>query len=164
LTSDWVLAVGFEEKRPTVTWQVTTLLGELKATAAADVTELRGADADKVWAAVTGLQTRPDSRFVWKANVLPSRVAAFIAGEAVGDTLVHAHGLNGIVWLHAPVDRKPESAAGFGGALVTRRAPVEWKTPGRVWANHPRGDVELMRDVKRTLDPNNVFNPGRLFP
>ena len=27
----------------------------------------------------------------------------------------------------------------------------------------PGGDRELMRDVKTTLDPKNVFNPGRLF-
>ena len=31
-----------------------------------------------------------------------------------------------------------------------------------VWGR-PRGDRELMRHVKATLDPKNVFNPGRLF-
>ena len=44
---------------------------------------------------------------------------------------------------------------------VMRRCPTEWKKKLRVWGRPV--DRELMRTVKKTLDPDNVFNPGRLF-
>lgn len=174
LNAEWVIAAGFEEKRSTVAWQVATLLGELKATAAKDVTDLRGADADRIWSAVTGLQARPESRFLWKASVLPSKVADVVRTVPVQvPYLVHAEALNGIVWFHAPDgfpadphdSRLPwmeQRISAAGGNYVMRRCPAEWKKTLRVWGR-PTDSWELMRQVKRALDPNNVFNPGRLF-
>ena len=43
-----------------------------------------------------------------------------------------------------------------------RRCPAEWKRRLRVWGR-PVDPLDLMRHVKKTLDPKNVFNPGRLF-
>jgi len=47
------------------------------------------------------------------------------------------------------------------GALI-RRCPTEAKKSLPVWGK-PTPDWELMRHIKKTLDPDNVFNPGRLF-
>jgi glycolate oxidase FAD binding subunit len=70
-----------------------------------------------------------------KRGVLPSRVAAeLLASKAES---VHAHALSGVIWEH-------------GAGAPSLEAPA-----GAAW--------ELMRHVKRTLDPDNVFNPGRLF-
>jgi glycolate oxidase FAD binding subunit len=160
---EWILAVGFEEKRSTVAWQLSTLLAELPKTAAKAIKELRGPDVTRLWSAITGLQTRPASYYIEKANVRPSQTAAFLAKAAGADHPVHAHGLNGIVWLHTSDHRRTVTEAEDGGSLIVRRAPHEWKSFSRVWGNPSRGDFELMRQVKRTLDPNNVFNPGRLF-
>ena len=157
--ADWVLAAGFEEKRVTVDWQVATFLKELKPTAARDAAEVRGPDAARVWSAATDLQTRPASRFVWKAAVRPSETAAVVAAVRTGpEILVHSEPLNGIVWVHTADDRPPGGDVNW----TVRRCPAEWKTRLPVWGR-PRGDWELMRHVKRTLDPKNVFNPGRLF-
>jgi FAD/FMN-containing dehydrogenase len=54
-----------------------------------------------------------------------------------------------------------ELALAFNANWVVERMPDAWRslrTP--VW--HPEGqDIELMRGIKRTLDPSNIFNPGR---
>ena len=46
------------------------------------------------------------------------------------------------------------------GLGVTMALP--WLESLPVWGEQPDA-WELMRHVKKTLDPDNVFNPGRLF-
>ena len=142
--SDWVVAVGFEEKQTTVNWQRETLLAELKR-------DVADAPAD-VWERVTALQVRPESRSIWKISDRPSRVADVVRSLPPG-ALVHAEALNGIVWCHA--DGPVEGA-------VLRRGPVAAKKTLPVWGREG-GDRVMMKHLKRTLDPKNVFNPGRLF-
>jgi glycolate oxidase FAD binding subunit len=166
VSSDWIIAVGFAEKRTTVAWQRETLLAELKR----DVAEVGG----DVWDRATALQIRSESRYIWKAGVLPSKVADVVTTvPAVLPLLVHAEPLNGIVWFHAAEgfgpadhDRLPwmeqRLAASGTHHYSMRRCPTASKKTLRVWG---RGsdDREVMRHLKRTLDPKNVFNPGRLF-
>jgi glycolate oxidase FAD binding subunit len=163
----WAVAVGFEEKASTVRWQADTLLAELKATPARDVTELTGADADALWRTLTDLQVRPESRYIWKAGVLPSKIAT--VGLSLFDSyLLHAEALNGIIWVHAPGDDPgkfswiEQQVTMARGRYTVRRCPVEWKDGARM-LGRPLDDFNLMRHVKRTLDPDDVFNPGRLF-
>jgi glycolate oxidase FAD binding subunit len=148
--TDWVIAVGFAEKKTTVAWQVGTLLGELKAAPVRDVTEIDG----DVWDRVTALQVRPESRFIWKVSERPSRVAE-VAQALPAGSLVHADALSGVVWCHPAGGAPPDRA-------VVRRCPVGLKKTLPVWG-YSGGDWGLMKHLKRTLDPKNVFNPGRLF-
>lgn len=138
----WAVTVGFEEKTAAVRWQVSALFDELKPLDVRDICESPNVS---FITANTALQLRPESRFVGKLSVSPSKVAEAVT-KLPPDVLVHAHALTGVIWVHAevPVD----------GAEARRGAsPRAALTPG--W--------ELMRHVKRTLDPDNVFNPGRLF-
>lgn len=154
--SAWVVVVGFEEKTATVQWQQATLLDELKFMPVQDVAEMQ--DPSRLWAAITGLQTRPESRFIGKATVLPSKLAGYVqelAAKGAGP-LIHAHALNGIVWVHPSVEFSG------GDSYTTRRCPPELKKTVPVWGK-PTASWELMRNIKKTLDPDNVFNPGRLF-
>jgi glycolate oxidase FAD binding subunit len=169
----WVVVAGFEEKAVTVEWQVSTLLGELKAAPIRDATEFRGPTAGPVWQGLTGLQQRPESRLIWKVGVPPSRV-----WEVTTTTiphLAHAEALSGVAWLHAPdgiglpagpsdpsLQWVEQKLLGACGHYAIRRCPTAWKKSLPVWGRDT-GDRDLMRHVKRTLDPNNVFNPGRLF-
>jgi glycolate oxidase FAD binding subunit len=154
--SSWLFAVGFEEKTSTVKWQVATLREELKSAPIKDMTEIP--DSSHLWAEITALQTRPESRYIGKASVLPSTVADYVRelADKEPEVLIHAHALNGIVWFHTAGEFKA------GGNYVVRRCPGEMKNSLSIWGN-PSADWELKRHVKKTLDTDNVFNPGRLF-
>ncbi|MBN9121737.1 MAG: FAD-binding oxidoreductase, partial [Planctomycetes bacterium] len=148
VTDEWAVVVGFEETAAAVKWQVAALLDELKL---APVRDVMGLADTSVLDAITALQLRPESRFIGKRSVLPSRLAGAV--QDLPAPLVHAHALSGVIWQHG-------EAAPDGSAL--RRCPTEQKTSLPVWGQPPAG-WELMRHVKKTLDPDNVFNPGRLF-
>jgi glycolate oxidase FAD binding subunit len=170
--TDWAVAVGFEEKSATVAWQLATLRDELKAAPLQGITELP--EAPSFWSRLTGLQLRPESRYVWKAGVLPSKLAEVVRAVPIHlPSLVHASALNGIIWFHAPEgfgaadhDKLPwmEQRLAVSGQhhYVMRRCPVEHKRTLRVWGR-PTEPLDVMRTVKKTLDPDDVFNPGRLF-
>ncbi len=169
---EWVILAGFEQKATTVSWQLSTLKDELKTAPVRDLTEFRGPACDPIWAALVWLQS--GSRFTFKANVLPSRVAT-VAAEAVAvGGSVHAHALSGIVFGHATADDfpaekaagvlarvSPAASAGSGNVVVTA-CPPGWKKTLPVWGTG-RAERDVMRTVKWTLDPRNIFNPGRLF-
>jgi glycolate oxidase FAD binding subunit len=137
VTGDWVVAVGFEEKRVTADWQRATLLAELNRPTV---------EADGVWQKATDLQVRAASRFIGKAAVRPSEAAA-VANRANRDgVLVHGQPLNGILWAHGEA---------LSDEFVLRRGATRPAKGGADW--------ELMKHVKRTLDPDDVFNPRRLW-
>lgn len=181
----WGINVGFEEKAGTVEWQVSTLLDEVKS--GTDVTAYRGQDAENRWRALTAADVRHGGQrpsLVVKATVPPSQTARFCEALAPGmygsllsrPTMfrVHAHALSGVVrasaddasltpgYVSVILNRLTALAADCGGNLTVPQCPTEWKKTVPVWGRDT-GDRELMRHVKRTLDPNNVFNPGRLF-
>jgi glycolate oxidase FAD binding subunit len=186
----WGVSVAFEEKTATVEWQVSTLLDELLTAPVTDVTAARVGDAAarlRVLAeALTRLPGGAAPSLVFKANVRPSHTARFCeAADGVSAQLphlrlphafrVHAHALSGIVYglAHGSLNLTPEDASAMlnrltdiategGGNVTVPRCPTAWKKALPVWGRD-RGDRELMRHVKRTLDPHNVFNPGRLF-
>jgi glycolate oxidase FAD binding subunit len=149
-SSDWVIAVGFEEKAETVKWQLATLRDELAAAPVRDLVDVP--DAAALWSAITAMQIRPESRLIAKASVLPGKVAETVAIAPAG--LVHAHALNGVVWTH-------DGETAMDGQ-THRRCPTERKKSLPVWGQ-PTPAWDLMRTVNRTLDPDGVFNPGRLF-
>jgi glycolate oxidase FAD binding subunit len=147
--TEWVVAVGFEEKGAAVRWQVSTLLDELRTAPVREPVELPDTG---LFGAITELQLRRESRFIGKRSVLSSKLATEMPNPQ--SFLLHAHALNGVLWMHGE-DALPDGA-------VIRRCPVERKKGLPVWGAVSPG-WELMRHVKQTLDPDNVFNPGRLF-
>ena len=169
----WLVACGFEEKRATVDWQVKTLTDAWTGAPVRDVSVVRDADAAPVWHALTHLQAARDGWFTLKVNVLPSQTAEFATAAAGthSEAAVHAHAGSGIVFAHLPteigVERASEIVAALSklttanGNITVRRCPPDWKRVLSVWGKD-KGDRELMRQVKRTLDPRDVFNPGRM--
>lgn len=172
----WVIAVGFEEKATTVTAQLAALKDELKAAPARDLVEFRGPECEVAWAGLLGLQVSDGPRFAFRATLLPSRVAPFLAAatEAHPGLAIHGHAGNGVVFASIPsAETTAEKAAGIvarltpltgdsNGNVEVLDCPSEWKATVPFWGRPPR-DLALMRTVKQTLDPGDLFNPGRLF-
>lgn len=169
----WVILCGFEEKAVTVDWQVKELKAELASAPVRDLVEIRDAAA---WEQLAQFQEVVDDGVSLKANVPPSAVAGFAAAAVVAhpSAVVHAHAGNGIVFVHLPeADGTLERAATVvsqlaklttaGNAnLIVSACPPAWKSSLPVWGRDP-GDRALMATVKRTLDPTDAFNPGRLW-
>lgn len=167
----WSVWAGFEEKAETVEWQVNTLLDELRSAPVTDVTAERGAEAA---ARIAQLADDPSTTFSFKANVRPSRTTQFLnQSEDWHDFRFHSQALNGIVYGRAVHEMSQERAISVskmlaeratecGGNFTIRRCPTAWKSSLPIWGK-PGPDRDLMKHVKRTLDPKNVFNPGRLF-
>jgi glycolate oxidase FAD binding subunit len=171
--SAWVVVVGFEDNRDTVSWQMQQLIKEVPAGTCRGVDGWAGVAARRVWQALVEIASPPDARLTFKANLLPRTVADFCRQAAALPVtlLLHAHAGNGIVLGHLVGDLtqeraatmlKPlqEAAAASQGNLILPRCPVAWKKDLPVWGR-PRGDGALMRRVKDKLDPHRLFNPGR---
>jgi glycolate oxidase FAD binding subunit len=166
-SGNWNIVAAFEEKAVTVEWQVGTVLKEINRFSV--VPQL---DAAGVWSSLT----EPFAAgFAIKANVLPSRTAAFLEAVAKADpaTQVRSEALSGIVHAAFPsagtidqaraiVEPLLNLACEAKGNLTICRCPAAWKPGLAIWGR-PGSDRELMRTVKRSLDPTNLFNPGRLF-
>ncbi len=168
--ADFDLSVGFEDNREAVTWQVNQVQQELGPVCPPLVHE--GWKAERGFQ-LLGAGTRPPNWPVaFKANLLPSATADFLGlVRRFRHNSVQAHAGNGIVTGHLPQDVTLEEAADTigrlrakaveaQGNLVLLRCPTEWKPALGVWGA-PRGDFALMREVKKQLDPRNLFNPGR---
>lgn len=161
-SAPWVVAAGFEEKQATLSWQVNALLGEMGPAMTRYAASVHQPDAPGLWRALTGLQVRPEVRSILKAGVRPSRLADLLTDHDLYG-MVHGSALNGVLWFHDPdpIGLEQEITAA-GGNYVMTRCPVDRKKDLPVWGR-PTPDRDLMRHVKRTLDPGDVFNPGRLF-
>ncbi len=173
--SPWVVVVGFEDNREALSWQVQQLIKEVAAASASGVTVLAEKAAAPLWSALVEFAAWPGAHLSFKANVLPSAVAAFCrqADDLPDGLLLHAHAGSGIVLGHAGADLTAERAAAMlkgrlatataaRGNLIVTRCPPAWKAALPVWGA-PRGDAWLMRRVKDALDPRDLFNPGRFF-
>ena len=84
---------------------------------------------------------------------------------------IRAHTGNGIVHIQNNVETGRDGAREFlqsvqsfaashGGNAVVEECPPEWKAGLALWGV-PRDDFWLMRRIKQSLDPQNIFNPGR---
>jgi glycolate oxidase FAD binding subunit len=161
------LTVGFEECAAAVDWQIEQWHREFPCT---NVTIREGDDAEShVQRAIDKLHS--DGAWLWKASVRPSGVADFICNLPRGRFRWQAHTLSGIVWGQGRLDEEvsavahdlnllQEQAARHSGSVIVWRCPVEWKAVLALWGR-PRNDWELMRAIKRHMDPCGLFNPGR---
>jgi glycolate oxidase len=56
-----------------------------------------------------------------------------------------------------------EAAISLGGTITGEHGVGMVKAPYLEWKVGPVG-VEIMKGIKRVFDPNNIMNPGKIFP
>ncbi|MCS7185652.1 MAG: FAD-binding oxidoreductase [Armatimonadota bacterium] len=116
-----------------------------------------------------------NANLVLKVMLPSSEVCSFVKeaqeifGEACGTI---AHSLNGILRVMVrgefaeankeAVQSLLERAIQRDGNLIVEKAPRELKSQLPVWGK-PNESWTLMRRLKETLDPKNIFSPGRMF-
>jgi glycolate oxidase FAD binding subunit len=167
----WVIVVGYEGNDDAVSWQVQQLVKEVgtqcRLQAWVDF------PATPLWNALIEFVAWPAVDTVFKANMLPSAVAAFCLTVEQGPArpAIRAHAGNGIVYghlsarpddldaVHALIYWRELAALAHGNVIVSR-CPPECKPGLDVWGPAPEGS-ELMREIKARFDPRRVFNPGR---
>jgi glycolate oxidase FAD binding subunit len=169
----WLLCIGFEDNYQAVEWQIEQLMRDFASPKYQTCQPRLAEHSVPFWRIMTEFQAAVDGKLTFKANVLPSAVVELcrLADALPERPLLQAHAGNGIVFgrfggmltldrarIVLPVLEK--AALGAHGNLLVLRCPVDWKSDLPVWGK-PRGDFELMRRVKKKLDPTNTFNPGR---
>jgi glycolate oxidase FAD binding subunit len=174
--SPWAVLVGFEQNEPAVAWQMAEfsrreLPGELQKQAHSWM----GEQAEGILGELGEYPHQPNATLAFKANLLPHGVAAFCrkASGLSNRLRLQAHAGNGIILGHIEGElsleeaqsilaKLREEAIAAAGNLVVRRCPTAWKKSLPIWGT-PRGDLPLMKAVKKRLDPKQLFNPGRMF-
>jgi glycolate oxidase FAD binding subunit len=107
----------------------------------------------------------PDSKFLARISVLPSRLPTLTRAIGATSTQIEAFPLLGVcrVWFDDPgaVPSLQGAARALSGMCVIERCPPEVKPQFDVFGDPPPG-LTLMRAIKREFDPNNILSPGRM--
>jgi len=173
-TPSWTVLIGFEDCEPAVEWQVQQVLAELKAIDVVGINVLAGEAARPLWHGLIEALRVPQPLLTFKASVRPSQLSRFALSLRQPGLRLHIQAGDGIVRGHlhsqlteaealALVNRVADFAVEAGGQLVIEQAPADWKPRLPVWGRQ-RGEWALMQRVKAALDPQEKFNPGRMFP
>jgi len=136
-------------------------------------------DDEELWRRLSKVTAGGNNNLIWRANLRPSDQLTFIEDiGALDDESVshvgaqwHASIGHGQVSMmaRAPVYHREsvrtietlrQRADSFGGSLVIERAPIDIKNEVDSWGSS--GPVsELAKRVKQSLDPQNIWSPGR---
>jgi glycolate oxidase FAD binding subunit len=138
-------------------------------------------DDEHVWQRFSVAQLKSSGDLTWRVSLKPSDLIAFLDevrtlenDEASGASLGwHASLGDGRLRATArtpayhreavrALARMRERAETLSGSLVLENAPAEIKNEFDAWGDLGSA-AELMKRVKRQLDPQNLLSPGRFF-
>jgi FAD/FMN-containing dehydrogenase len=130
------------------------------------------------WRGLSALPLEEANQLVWRVNLLPDKLGVFLeramkdGGSAFSSSsLWHAGIGDGRLRLIntanedagscvAALERLRASASAVGGSLIIENASPEIKNSFDSWGAH-EPNLSLMRRVKKELDVNEMFSPGR---
>jgi glycolate oxidase FAD binding subunit len=166
--ADFQVQVEFEDNAEAIQWQARRLGEEFEP--AHQFANQPGAQATESPVACAPGWLASNGAFIYKANLLPSRLAAFLTTARVFPA-ASLQAYAGIVIGCVPGLTLEQArsmlttlldAVGPEGNVIVLRCPTAWKRQLPIWGK-PRGDRSLMRRVKEAFDPRGVFNPGRFL-
>ena len=166
-----VLCIGVEGTQHEVQWQLDTLQREIGECGGTKMERILDAGAERLWTALTEFPTHADDPLTFQANLLPSQSMQFANRATELGVAVQVHAGNGIV-----VGQLPDEAATVDrtlsilnelrsiahtarGNLMILHCDDEWKQNIPL-SGDPEPSWDLMRRLKKQLDPRNLLNPG----
>jgi glycolate oxidase FAD binding subunit len=172
----WTVRIRYETNKDAVEWQLEQIQKELTAAGVkySGVEFARSPDAG-----VRPGQRSSDLKFVFGTGLRPSGLASISHWGWNNEAVLSIWG-SGYVWgsyhitdpgrwnesivtesqAKTILSELTDMAAEYDGNVIIKRCPPEWKKSLPVWGRPP-ADLALQKAVKRALDPNNIFNPGR---
>ncbi len=177
----WAVVVGYEGNADAVNWQVQQFVKEVGA--GQSLGARIGAAATALWHALITTSAFEGSDVVFKVSTLPSSMVPIcqLADLLNPSVSIRAHAGNGIIHLADQManvkgldgnvvpavllaknrmKRWLDRVTDPPGSAIVARCSSEWKSILQVWGPPPP-DAWLMQQVKKQLDPVNLFNPGR---
>jgi glycolate oxidase subunit GlcD len=139
------------------------------------------AEDDVCWRALAALALPASNQLSWRAQVLPTELSPFLdramkddeAGLSSSSSLWHAGVADGRLRVMNTASEDIESSIASlkglrtdahhsGGKLVIENAPRAFKEAFDTWDDFGSNRA-LMQRVKKALDPNDMFSPGRFI-
>lgn len=169
-----ILCLGYEGSAAEVDWQMRKVMMELEGVARMSSVSLFDESADALWDALTDFQTASDDPVSFRVGVLPSETAAFLLSATADNVAVQAHAGLGVIIGHLPdsctdvqtakrlIDSLRARAARRRGTLTVTQCDPDWSHEIDLFGPETPA-WRLMREMKQTLDPAGVLNPGRLW-
>jgi glycolate oxidase FAD binding subunit len=167
------LAVGFEGTHGEVDWMLARLADEWRDLGVACCRALDQQQSAALACDMRDFPADSESPLTLKANVLPSRVTAFVelVGKLDPQASIEAHAGNGVVLVRfanfeagdvsqALIGRLQPAARQSGGSVIVLSTTVAGLTRQAVWGGVP-DSAPWMAQVKRQFDPHHILNPGR---
>lgn len=167
------LGVALEGTSRDVTWQAEQIKSEIGSCGPEQVEVIPGEQAE-FWRALTDYCVNSESPLTFQASVPPSRVVEFFSlAETLGISL-QAHAGSGIVIGHLSdsVGTVHEAEEIIGrlrtitrqrqGHLIVLQCAPGWKERISVFGDSVKS-WNLMKELKRKMDPLDLLNRGRLF-
>lgn len=167
------LGVAVEGTPRDVAWQAEQLKAEIGRCRPEQIEVIEG-DQSEFWRALTDYRVNSESPLSFQASVPPSRVVEFFSlAETLGISL-QAHAGSGIVIGHLSdsvgtvheaeeiINRLRAITTQRAGHLIILQCAPNWKERIAVFG-HSSKSWELMKSLKRNMDPGDLLNRGRLF-
>jgi len=145
----------------------------------AKLTSYASDDDESHWQKLSALPLENRDQLVWRANVLPTELQAFLnhvlsdgcanltsssslwhAGIGDGRLRVISSSIDDAASCAASLESLRARARESGGTLMIESAPTEIKSSIDAWGNE-NGTSALMQRLKFQLDPQRTLSPGR---